>query len=248
MLEKLIASRLITPPAIWGKLPAHADFVRSGMRHGESEGWQPWLAQHGGLVGASSTGAPPVAFVVPPGTLAFAPRRFVVGVITPSGDKVGRRHALIVYQLAHPRWVEHHFRQPLAPLDDWLFWLARAVARHTGTQGAADAAALERTVRALWLDHAPGLSALWLSGRSGVERPPERRVQAQAMLDKLAGRASADDPATQLRGVRFLPWTDWPQRLFKPRAQSAFWQQDAKGAFVNATDRMPELWIGSGAA
>ena len=38
MLQRLIASRLITPPAIWGKLCGHADFVRSGMRHGESEG------------------------------------------------------------------------------------------------------------------------------------------------------------------------------------------------------------------
>ena len=251
MLQRLIASRLITPPAIWGKLPGHADFVRSGMRHGESEGWQPWLAQQGRLDAAGRSTpagtALPAAFVLPPGTLGFARRRFVVGVITPSMDKVGRQHALLVYQLAHPRWIRRHFDPQALQPHDWLFWLARAVARHTGPQGIADIKALERTVLALWRLHAPSVGQLW--GRTGgavkLDSAEARGQAAQDLLDRLGGFEPADDPAAQLHGVRFFPWADWPQRLFKARGEGTFWQQDAAGGYVNAAARLPMLWGGA---
>lgn len=242
MLQALIASRLITPPAIWGKLPGHADFVRSGMRHGESEGWRPWLAQHAGMASAPTMGGPPVAFVLPPGTLPFAPHRFVVGVITPSGDRVGRRHALLVYQLAHRRWVEAHFTQQAAHSSDWLFWLARAVERHTGPTRTTEVHALERAVQALWELHAPGWRALASRGQESSHRVARRNALSNAALVQLAGPARSDDPGMCLQGVRYLPWADWPQRLFKVRARSAFWQQDAAGGFVNAASRFSGLW------
>lgn len=243
MFQALIASRLITPPAIWGKLPGHADFVRSGMRHGESEGWQPWLAEHGGMASTPMmTDAPPAALVLPPGTLAFAPDRFVVGVITPSGDRVGRRHALLVYQLAHRRWVERHFAQHAMQSNDWLFWLARAVERHTGLARATEVNALERTVQALWKLHAPGWRTLVSRGQESSERVARRGALSEAALSQLAGPARPEDPGMRLQGVRYLPWADWPQRLFKARAENAFWQQDAAGGFVNASNRLAGLW------
>lgn len=243
MFQKFIAARLITPPAIWGKLPAHADFVRSGMRHGESQGWQPWLARQAAQVGQG--GALPAAFVLPPGELAFAPHCFVLGVITPSMDKTGRQHPLLVYQLARPRWVERYFEAQAVQsgADDWLFWLARAVARHM--HAGTDVQGLERTVQTLWRLYAPGWSALWRRGAQGFEEPERaarRREQAPVLLHQMGGAASPQDPALQLRGVRYLPWVDWPQRLFKARPESAFWQQDATGGFVNATQALPALW------
>ena len=253
MLQRLIASRLITPPAIWGKLPGHADFVRSAMRHGESEGWQPWLAQQGQLDGVGTgvgtdigtdigTGAAlPTAFVLPPGTLSFARRRFVIGVITPSTDKVGRQHPLLVYHLAHPGWIKAHFSKQALLSHDWLFWLARAVARHTGTQGSSDVHALERTVQRLWRLHAPDIRQLWGPEVTPIESAETRRHLVQGFLDQLTGPAPVDDPAAQLCGVRFFPWADWPQRLYRARGTGAFWQQDAAGGYVNVAARLPML-------
>lgn len=241
MLQRLIASRLITPPAIWGKLPGHADFVRSRMRHGESEGWQPWLAQQGRLDSAGTGAALPAAFVLPPGTLDFARHRFVIGVITPSMDKVGRQHPLLVYHLAHPRWIKAHFDKQALQSHDWLFWLARAVARHTGTQDTSDVQALERTVQRLWRLHAPDMRQLWGRAATPVESPEKRRHLVQGLLDQLTGPAPSDDPAAQLRGVRFFPWADWPQRLYRARGEGTFWQQDAAGGYVNVAARLPML-------
>lgn len=250
MLQRLIASRLITPPAIWGKLTGHADFVRSGMRHGESQGWQPWLAQQAQQAQPGSPGAHldpnlalPTAFVLPPGTLDFARQRFVLGVITPSMDKVGRPHALLVYHLAHPRWIRAHFERQARQPCDWLFWLARAVARHMAAPGGADISALERTVQALWRAHAPGAAQLCRARARPLDPDTEARGQAAPrLLDEWAGPAPVIDAAAQRHGVRFLPWADWPQRLHRGRGEASFWQQDAVGRYVNAAARLPTLW------
>lgn len=246
MLDALIHTRLITPPAIWGKLPGHADFVRSEMRLGETDGWLPWLARNGGMVRRPVVAPPPAAFVLPPGTLSFAPHRFTLGVITPSCDSVGRHHALIVYQLAHPRWVLWHFARQTQRPRDWLFWLARAVDRHTGpVRAASEVQALACTVRALWQLHAPDWRVLRASGRVAPESTDDtgrRCVLAEVALTEQAGPTYPEDAAARLRGVHCLPWADWPQRLFKARAQSAFWQQDAEGGFVNASSRFLDLW------
>jgi type VI secretion system protein ImpM len=245
MFQQLIASSLVTPPAIWGKLPAHADFVRSRMRHGESEGWRPWLAEKGRLARSNRGADVPVSFVLPPGVLSFASRRFVIGVITPSLDKVGRVHPLLVYQLAHQRWVMAHFGQDEAMPRNWLFWLARAVARHTAVPAEADLHALERTVHGLWLGHAPRLRDLLAMGR---QRERNASLQGQAALahadalDRLAGPAPQNDPGAALRGVRFFPRMDWPSGLQRGRGEGVFWQQDTAGGYVNASSRLPTFW------
>jgi type VI secretion system protein ImpM len=242
MWEQLRRSRRITPPAIWGKLPGHADFVRSGMHHGESEAWMPWLAQQSRNAGADATAravAVPVAFVLPPGTLAFARQRFVLGVITPSVDKVGRHHPLVVYQQAHPRWVQAHFEAQLLQPLDWQFWLARAVARHTRAQGPSDLRALESSVRASWREQMQS-TGIFSQGSADAQKHRMR-----ALLDQWAGPPPLNDPAAQLHGVRYLPWADWPERLQGPRVESAFWQQDAEGRFFGAANRLQKLWGGS---
>lgn len=234
----------ITPPAIWGKLPNHADFVRSGMRHGELEAWASWLdgqAPNAGADASAKAVALPAAFVLPPGTLAFARRRFVLGVIAPSIDRVGRHHPLLVYQQAHPRWVLKHFEVQLRQPCDWQFWLARAVARHTRAEGPADLAAIESTVKALWRDqrHAPAAAR---TPACGEFEAVVRVRRTQGLLDQWAGAAPQDELGGQLHGVRYLPWADWPQRLSGACVESAFWQQDAHGRFVGAANRLQKLW------
>lgn len=235
-----------TSPAICGKLPHHADFVRSGMRHGELEAWASWLDDQRGAANAkAATNALPVAFVLPPGNLAFARRRFVLGVMAPSVDKVRRLHPLVVYQQAHPRWVLRHFEAQWRQPCDWQFWLARALARHTWEEGPAELSATACTVKALWRDQKHASAAVRIAIRDRDRTEIEaRNHRTQELLDRCAGAAPRDDPAAQLHGVCHLPWADWPQRLSGARVESAFWQQDAQGRFVGAANGLHKLWGG----
>lgn len=244
MLQRLIARRLITPPAIWGKLPGHADFVRSGMRHGESAGWQPWLARQGHVDGPSAAIAVPAAFVLAPGTLSFARRCFVLGVLMPSIDKVGRSHALLVYQLAQPRWLEPYLTAQQTPSLNWQFWLARAVARHTRPNVASGIQAFEHTVTSLWQLHRPQPPELWSPKRVSTFADLATPSAAHGVLDRLAGPDDPDDPSRQLDGVRHFPLAGWPQQVFQRRSEGVFWQQDAAGAYVNVSTRLSTLWSG----
>ena len=248
MLERFIATPLVTAPAIWGKLPAHADFVRSGMRHAESEDWCTWLAGQGAVVQSGgpvlASAALPTSFVLPPGTLPFARRRFVVGVISPSIDRVGRRHVLLVYQLAHPRWLKRHFMRQATEPRDWLFWLGRAISRHAGMVEVADIWALARAVEELWQLHAPVIGGFG-SLRRELDALQATPARIQILLERLLGVPQMDDPAMRMSGVRYLPWTDWPQCLEFARPDTmpgAFWQQDAVGGFVNAARQLEVLW------
>ena len=263
MLKRAIAANLITVPAIWGKVPAHADFVSSGMRKGEREEWESWLdaqSRDSATRSMLASAALPAAFVLPPGVLKFAPRRYVVGVVARSVDRLGRPYALLVYQLAHPRWLAKHFEDHATFPHDWFFWLARAVARHAGLFEAADIGALERVTGELWRLHAPNASA-FLPVAWGFQPDPAAQVtRSRALLNRLMGAVSQDDLARRLAGVRFLPWPDWPERLcctpharsmtsvILPKSRSfegAFWQQDDAGGFVNAAVRLDTLWHGS---
>jgi type VI secretion system protein ImpM len=243
MLQRLIAARVISSPAIWGKLPGHADFVRSGVRHGESDAWRPWLAEHceTATTDVDPLVVPPASFVLPPATLACSPRHFVVGVIAPSVDRVGRRHPLLVYQMARPRWVERHFRSNAGQPLDWFFWLARVVGHHL--RKGSDVMKLERAVRAQWELHAPQWSDI--AGRHPGPDHAAARARAQLAFDEWADPVDSSDPAHRLVGVRHLPWADWPQRLQGRHGASAFWQQDTAGGYVNAVVRLKDLWRNS---
>ena len=234
MLARLIASCRASAPAIWGKLPGHADFVHSGVRPGEAEAWTQWLTEHGlyADVGiAARAMSVPVAFALPPGTLPFARQRYVLGVIARSVDRAGRPHSLVIYQQESPRRAMRHFEAQLRQPLDWQFWLARAVARHA-RMSRADIQALEITVRALRTE----------SRELEKDFSVQRVRWLQALLDQQTGPALSDDPAAELHGVRHLPWADWPYRLQGARAESAFWQQDANGRFIGAANRLQKLW------
>jgi type VI secretion system protein ImpM len=241
MLEALISQRLITPPAIWGKLPGHADFVRSGVRHGESEGWQTWLAEHAVVGPTHGVASLPAAFVLPPGSLAFAPWHFVLGVITPSEDRTGRRHPLLIYQRAHARWVRRHFDAQARNPREWLFWLARAVGRHAAVRASGELRTLERAAQVLWQLHGPDWRELGWAAPGDTS--PDVNSPSLAALDRCIGLAPVDESTRKFVGVRYLPWGDWPARLHGgASAQAAFWQQDATGGFVNASTRLADLW------
>lgn len=248
MLKTFWWSWRIAPPAIWGRLPAHADFVRSGVRHGESDGWAQWIAAQGlSAVDASNPRAEvPAAFVLPPGTLSFVPSHFVIGVIAPSGDRAGRRHPLLVYQRVPREWLEAQLAEADSGVPSWLFWLARAVARHAAWHAERGLPALTETVQALWALHAPRPSRPWRRrADAACASPAERDAQSDALLRQLIGPDAPDDPAVPWPGVPRLHWSDWPHRLFRRRAQSAFWQQNVEGRFTNASTRPAALWDGS---
>lgn len=247
MFEHFGFGPLITAPAIWGRLPSHSDRVCSGMRIGEDEAWRNWLAMQGAVVRAGgpvlSTAALPTVFVLPPGSLSKAIQRFAVGVIVPSMDGLGRRHVLIVYQLAALRWVNRHFVLHAQYPCDWLFWLCRALSRHVASAGAADVWTLARAVDELWQIYAPACtgSGLW---RRQNEASSLRSERMQAMLECLFELPVMKDPSAYMMGARHLPWPDWPQCLQHQSVNvpSAFWQQDAHGGFVNAARRLDMLW------
>lgn len=234
MLARLIAFCRTSAPAIWGKLPGHADFVHSGVRHGEAEAWTQWLAAQGLDADIDVTAramSVPVAFALPPGTLPFARQQFVLGVIAPSIDRAGQPHPLVIYQREFPSRAMRHFEAQLRQPLDWQFWLARAVARQA-CMGRADIRTLESTLHALRIE----------SRELEKDFSVQRVHWMQASLDQRAGPAPSNDLAAELHGVRHLPWADWPHRLQGARAESAFWQQDANGRFIGAANRLQKLW------
>jgi len=124
----------VSPPAIWGKLPSHADYITHGVRADEVEALQTWFSvqrrsasrSSGRTNGPRRTGANrwvslepetykpsrhniPICFVLPPGELPFSGPAHVLGVIANSCDRLGRQHPLIVYQRANARWLRQHF-------------------------------------------------------------------------------------------------------------------------------------------
>lgn len=235
----------ISPPAIWGRLPAHADFVRSGVRHREAEAWEGWLRavqpapseappDDLGVTRAGIAGLP-IAFVLPAASLGLGAGGAVLGAMVASQDKVGRQHPLIVYQRASRQWLVRHFSQADGGALGWQWMLARLLARRTRSDAGCTLSLLAEEVEDQW--------RLWSggSGRSpGQVRPPV--PETTAMHPGTDGEVLADDPAASLHGVQHLPWPDWPQRLHGAQPRAAFWQQDAHGRIVMAAERLQPLW------
>ena len=86
---------------LFGKLPAHGDFVRRGLPPSFCEPWDAWLQAGmtaarrslGGAWEATWEAAPAWRFALPTGACGPDP---VAGVVAPSADSVGRRFALTV--------------------------------------------------------------------------------------------------------------------------------------------------------
>ena len=85
----------VGPVGLYGKIPAHGDFVR--IRAGEAVelGFDGWLEDAVGALARAGAGLPelPVRFVFRPA----GARRSLVGVLGPSADRVGRVFPLAVF-------------------------------------------------------------------------------------------------------------------------------------------------------
>lgn len=184
----------------------------------------------------------PWSFVLPPGTLAFAHKRHVIGVWMDSSDKIGRRYPLVMLQTASPRWIKQYFSKHAAQPCDWLYFAARCLAQAVYAEEteqdrpsypAADhAAVLVTQLSRLWALYRPGWREALGRGTS---------VVAPQHAQHIIGAPHPEDVAGTFDGVRFLPWADWPQRLTAEVAgpTSAFWQQDLRGRFVAARHTLP---------
>lgn len=91
----------VTPGAaafLWGKLPAHGDFVARGLSAEQQEQLDQWLSaglaeareKMGAEFDPAYDSAPPWRFVVP------GPDGWRAGALAPSMDSVGRRYPLMV--------------------------------------------------------------------------------------------------------------------------------------------------------
>lgn len=130
--QRLVDLWLVQAPAIWGKLPNQADYVRHRCSAAEAQDWQHWVSQvwlrrsvkpRARIASKNirkwiELDAPkpepdlafvPVSFILLPGAMSFAPRHFVQGVCVASQDRVGRECPLIIYQKISPYWLSRIF-------------------------------------------------------------------------------------------------------------------------------------------
>jgi len=259
VLGRTLARRYwATAPSVWGKLPAQGDFVHHRATAEERQVWMSWVELVWSKCEQQTQEKPsrdtageqrwvridpvaakmdlrqvPVAFVLPPGYMPFAPRQYVQGVMVASQDKVGRPCPFVVYQRVSPKWMQKQWlRDPDADGQTLLFWWARLVSQMV--QGERSLADWLQRLDALWEMYEPGLPQ-WLGA------PPCEPERAAAR--SVVGETCAGDPAHHLRGVYHLPWVDWPHRVLRHKQpQAAFWIQDGQGGYVQAGPYLNHLW------
>lgn len=199
----------------------------------------------------------PVSFLLPPGTLAFSGKRYVVGVIMQSADAIGRSHPLITYSLASRSWLAQYWRHKVHEARDWQYWVGRWLVHvshmadamldkaHQGqTTSSVDIGQLlAKGIDALWNVHAPTWHDLFMAPqRQPLPRYSERAIE-QTLLALSATQLSATQlPESTLRGVSHMPWVDWPERALKRKnPQTAFWQQDHKGRYIGVAEHLMQF-------
>lgn len=254
---------LASQPSIWGKLPGYGDYVRHHVSVEQAQVWQRWTSDvwlnrpavrhivprpksRGSECGWTHLKQPKatpdltrvaIAFVMPPGRLLFAPKHYVQGVMIDSHDRVGRACPLIIYQCITPERAQRAWC-PDGQSDriHVLFWLARLAAQVHDER--LDIAKLSSSVDEVCRLHEPG----W-SHHLGADQVTMKNADLRRLVNQFGN--PSNDQATGLKGVRHLPWADWPQRLFRNQhQQSAFWVQDSEGCYVTASDDLFKLWGG----
>lgn len=268
-MSGLLTRRWVSAPALWGKLPTHADYVRHRVASREDHHWQQWLQaelgdlafnpapknakfqKRNGIPWASldyenakpSAAQVPIAFVLAPEIWQPEADSYVIGAIARSQDKLGRQHPLIVYQFCSTRWLRQCFASPSESLDlGWLYWLCRVLDRFNKpqTHDSQPHASLPDAVDALWKHFEP----TWLQA-TGIAKPAvNQRAISQWFASSDVPRPAEPDLMQSLSGVRHLPWPDWPGRLWQTEVPHLrlFWQYDAAGGYVGASGKLPELW------
>jgi type VI secretion system protein ImpM len=176
---------------LYGKVPAHGDFVRRGLPSSFVGPWDAWLAagiaaardRLGPHWGAAWDSAPAWRFVLPPGACGPDP---VAGVMLPSQDQVGRRFPITLAALLAPGE---------APPD--VAWFdALEAAAFAGRAGRADADALSAALPP------PGAPILAPAFALPAIAPPEAHTEApdDAWAPASAGPAAAEDVLALLGG------------------------------------------------
>jgi type VI secretion system ImpM family protein len=92
-------SQALGPPFLFGKLPAHGDFISRGLQDGPRQAWDDWASQALERLDAASsdfaeahTAIPPWRFIAGPSRLGQGWR---VGALAPSVDGAGRRFVIV---------------------------------------------------------------------------------------------------------------------------------------------------------
>ncbi|MET3107524.1 type VI secretion system protein ImpM [Oxalobacteraceae bacterium GrIS 2.11] len=150
--QRLVSRCLVQLPAIWGKLPNQADYIRHRCSVAEAQAWQRWASEFwlrptmaartrpaarprqqwvelNAPVAKPDLELVPVSFVLLPGMLDFAPDHFVQGVCVTSHDSVGRQCPLIIFQKITPCWMR---RSMSSPSSNQLFRLPDFLSRFGG--------------------------------------------------------------------------------------------------------------------
>lgn len=86
-------------PFLFGKLPAHGDFVSRGLADGARQVWDDWASHALERLGAASADFAQAHNAIPPWRFVAGPSRlgagWRVGALTPSIDGAGRRFVLV---------------------------------------------------------------------------------------------------------------------------------------------------------
>lgn len=238
----------VSSPAIWGKLPDRGDYVRYQVRSHEVEDWSVWLNKQEWLhtkqtsseedkrawlrltpdFGQTSTTfhALPWSFVLAPGVLPFSGRNWLIGVVSPSADSIGRSYPLVIYQTVNQHWLQRYLDAPLG----WLYWLAQLVAGYV-TPGGNNKKDLAGQLDRLWELHSPKWGG-WFA---------RAQIGNQTVCRELTGHQQISND--RLQGVRSLPWANWPELVWQQSpTEGWFWQQNEKGEFLDARCLGSALW------
>lgn len=214
----------ISSPACYGKLPFLGDFYQAGAGRDETAVWAGRFDSFWETAGADiRPGSDPWCFTLAPEVL-FPGRHYIVGVMTVSEDRVGRPYPFVIWQKVADRALRRSklFGGP-GERHNWLFWLSRFLLIHSRADN--DSAA--KTLRGFELE----LAALWKGCRQNwwaqfrrwSRRPGggEPRYLLRAL------------PESDLEGTHFLPFNDWPDRLWTKQPAAYFWRQDHQGLYLD---------------
>ena len=224
-------------PSLWGKWPTHGDYVRHNVSHEQAEFWIQWTADYWHQRPRSLN--IPIAFIFPPRATSFAGNYFVRGVITASEDKVGRSCPLVIFQEVTHREISRMWSLPTESTAHehgrhLLYWWARLVARAVTP---AELFRVMEFVDLIWHRHEPNLLEIF-----GKSTKASDLTDLELLLNDFASPVARDD-AARLKGVRHLPWADWPSRVLRQSgAVSTYWMQDIHGGYISASDEILKLW------
>lgn len=216
---------MIAAPACYGKLPALGDYVQRNAPHREVGVWWNRFTRMQERFGTRASGPRlPWCFTLPPGTFSWSGNRHLIGVITLSEDRIGRRYPFVAWQKASVKALQYPcLFAPEAGPRNWLFWLSRLVAAHTSFRPESPHPPtmqdFEYCLERLWALHRPAWRA-----RLGLNPAVPAAELSQQLIGPLA--------PLNAEGVRFMPWADWPQRLWDDKALCYFWQQDHQGRYL----------------